>query len=503
MLTENENGKAKRSLSATRKPVILKMDEDDYITDATLLQMQEAMIEDNAANREFGFYNDSISQSMTEITAAVAIGSGPKFWLKNSKALDIINDFCQEINVNGRTIKDWMRSVWFDEIVHANSFWRIEVDPKLYENHVDIQRLDPKTITLVKDPHYGWRALIQSVPVYQSFRSEIQFYRNVSKSSLYLRPGWLLSGKKPYSLDITIPDRPNVVIRTSYFITPPVGSILHFITGKRFTFYFMRKFAQKHWAPFLWAQIGDPNSNFYPDEPGAMDEAITYVKNLLPQVSNWGGVALPGIINLKTLDTQSTKSAQIYRDAIELYNKEIMWGLYASMSQRDASGNELSTQRGILEAFYTFLETMRMRFANTMTRFFSKALLPAWNIRDIKPNDIRVDFDPLRKSGYLEIAQAIERLNNIGTFKDDNELRKSASMCFAHLEALTESENKPRGQELMLKMKETGGGMFGTNSQRNPQAVRSTRTLENDELASIILQNIKTDKNGKNSEESD
>ena len=481
MITQDENGKPKRSMAPTRVPIILKMPEEYYELDSVLKQMQHAMIENTAPNREFAFYNDSISQSMTEITAAVINGSGPRIDLTRKRqkqyALDVIDDWNREIDVNGNSITDLTRSVWYDEIVHANSYNRIDIDRKLYENRVDVQRIDPKTITNVKDPKKGWRALVQHVPNYKSYRSKIQFYRNVVKDRLYLSPleGFGHRGVR-YRLDITIPNEPNVLIRTSYFIKPPVGSIIHFITGKRFTFYFMRKFAQKRWAPPLIARIGDPNSNFYPDDPEAMKEAMDMIQKILPKFSNWGGVAMPGIVDIKTLDTQSTKSAQIYRDAIELYNKEIMWGLYASMSQREASGNEMSTQRGILEAFYTFLETMRGRFANTITRFYAKCLLPAWGIRDVKQKDITFEYDPLQKRGYLEIAQAIERLNNAGIFKDDNEARKAGSIVFAHLKALTENENKPRGQKLMKEMNQSG---FGESSQRNPQAKRSTTSLEN------------------------
>jgi len=496
MITKNENGKPKRAFSATRKPIILKIDSEYYDLDSVLKQMKNAMIKNTAPNREFAFYNDSVSQTMTEITSAVMTGTGPHVTInrKHQKqyALDVVEDWNMETNVNGRTVEDWMRSSWFDEIVHADSYQRVAIDKKLYENRVDIQRIDPKTITKVKDPKYGWRALIQSVPNYKAYRTEASFYKNVVKDKIYLTPLDIYGTRGVrYKLDITIPDKPNVVLRTSYFIKAPVASILHFITGKRWTFYFMRKFAQKHWAPFLVALVGDPNTNFYPDEPEAMNEAIEYVQKILPRVSNWGGVALPGIINLKTLDTQSAKSAQIYRDAIELYNKEIMWGLYASMAQRDASGNEQSTQRGILDAFYNFLETMRRKYANTLSRFYSKCLLPTWGVKDVKMKDISVEFDPLKRSGYLEIAQAIERLNNAGIFKDDNEARKAGSIVFAHLKALTDEENKPRGQKLMKEMNESNA--MGQSSQRNPQATRSTTSMEND-IGMRLLNHIRDGK---------
>jgi hypothetical protein len=175
-----------------------------------------------------------------------------------------------------------------------------------------------------------------------------------------------------------------------------------------------------------------------------------------------------------------------------------MWGLYASMAQRDASGNEQSTQRGILDAFYTFIETMRRKYANTFTRFYAKCLLPAWGINDVKMKNITVEFDPLKRTGYLEIAQAIERLNAVGLFKDDNEARKAGSIVFAHLKALTSEENKSRGQKLMKEMNQSsqfGQGATGTSSSgRNPQAKRSTTTMENNDIGKRLLNHIRAGK---------
>ena len=107
--------------------------------------------------------------------------------------------------------------------------------------------------------------------------------------------------------------------------------------------------------------------------------------------------------------------------------------------------------------------------------------------------NISVGFNPLKRIGYLEIAQVIERLNNVGLFKDDNEARKAGSIVFAHLKALTEQENKPRGQALMIKMNESSSAM-GTTSQRNPQAKRSTTSLENDDIGMRLLNHIRAEK---------
>ncbi len=114
MITKNEDGKPKRAFSATRKPIILKIDENYYDLDSVLKQMQNAMIKNTAPNREFAFYNDSVSQTMTEITSAVMTGTGPHVTINRRQnkqyALDVVEDWNMETNVNGRTVEDWMRS---------------------------------------------------------------------------------------------------------------------------------------------------------------------------------------------------------------------------------------------------------------------------------------------------------------------------------------------------------------------------------------------------------
>jgi len=448
------------------------------------------MIKDTAVNREFAFWNDSLCQSATEITSALIIGEGPQIYCEDKKVKKIIDNFNKKINVNGKTIEDWMRSVWYDEINHhIGSNWRVAVDPKKYENRIDIARIDPKTLVKKRDPKEGWIALIQRIADYKSYRSEAQFYRNVAEDSLLIQTGYARK-------DIVIPDKPNVILRTSYFIKAPIASLLHFITGKRWTMFFMRKYAQKHWAPFIIAYVGDPNTNWYPDDPEEMQETIDMINEKIPKMTNWGGMAVPGIIQLKTLETGSSKSAQIYRDAIQIYDEQIMLGLYSSMSLRQASGSELSTQRNLLEDHYAFLEAIRRKFIVTLKRLYVGALLPAWGYANYDGDKIGIEFSGLKKKGYLEIAQAIERLNNTGIFKDDNEARKAASIIFGWLKDLPKGENKKRGQN-MLKL--GGGGLFsgsGMGSQRNPQSVRSTVEKAETDIGERILQHISEENEG-------
>jgi len=489
MLTEKVDGR--KIFGATAKPIILSFDETYYDLDAVLKQLKHVMIKDTANNREYGFWNDSISQSMTDITSAVIIGDGLKIHCKNEKVLKIIEDFNSEINVQGRTIEDWMRSVWFDEIIHANSYWRVAIDKKKYKYGVDIQRIDPKTITKKRDPKEGWTAIIQSVPDYKSYRSELQFYKNVVKED------WIeLSTYR--TKDIIIPDKPTAVLRTSFFIKAPIASALHFIAHKRWTIHFMRKFAQKHWAPFLIALVGDPKTNFYPDTPEKMEEEMNLVSKYLPKITNWGGIALPGNTDIKVLDTASAKSSTIYKEAIEILDKQIMYAIFASMAMRDASGNELSTQRGILQGYYTFLEGIRRKYARSLIRFYVRCLLPMNGINNVTERDIKIVFSTLQKTGYLEIAQAIERLNIAGAFKDDNEVRKATSSIFKWMKDLPKGENKKR-QYYPPNMPTMGGGLgsskpSGSNTPKNPQKARASPSTKN--LEDRLLNHM-SEENGK------
>jgi len=490
MLTEKVDGR--KIFSATAKPIIMAFDETYYDLDPVLKQLRHVMIKDTANNREYGFWNDSISQSMTEITSAVLIGNGIKFHSKNTKALKLIEDFNSEINVQGRTIEDYMRSVWFDEIIHANSFWRIAIDRKKYKFGIDIQRIDPKTITKKRDPKEGWTALIQTVPDYKSYRTKLQFYKNVVKDD-YIELS-LFRNK-----DIMIPDEPTALLRTSFFIRAPIAAALHFIAHKRWTIHFMRKFAQKHWAPFLIALVGDPKTNFYPDTPEKMEEEMELVAKYLPKITNWGGIALPGNTKVEVLDTSSAKSSTIYKDAIELLDKQIMYTIFASMAMRDASGSELSTQRGILQGYYTFLEGIRRKYARTLIKFYVKCLLPINGIEGVTEKDIKAEFSTLTKTGYLEISQAIERLNIAGVFKDDNEVRKAASTVFKWLKDLPEGQNKKR-KYYPPNMPTMGGGLgsskpSGSNTPKNPQKKRASpksKSLEEKFLSHA------SEENGKN-----
>lgn len=422
----------KDEFSYTRKPVIKNYQINKYDLDPDLKKLYYTMIKPSPSNCEFAFWNDSISQSFSYITAATIIGDGLRIRSTNEEAQEIIKDFNLEINVAKQSIEDYITHSWIDEVVFGGSFWRVlEQDELKYG--IDIARIDPKTLTLRKDPNYGWRKYIQKVPNFKEFRSKAQFYRKASTRD-ELNLTYTQSAR-----EVHIPDEPNALLRTKFFLKPPIASALHYITYKRWIAYFMRKYSQKHWAPFIIALVGDPKTNYFPADESDMKEKIDYVAEIIPNITNFGGVALPGDTDIKTLDSGTARSADIYVKYMEAMDKQIMMSIFASMGIREASGVEKATQSNLLESFLMFIKGIRRKYEINLERFYVNCLLPKNGIH-ITMDEMDIDWSPLRLESSLELMKAIQIGVQTGMFRDRNEVRKAGQTVYNWLEKIDGDE---------------------------------------------------------------
>jgi len=437
-----------RKYEPTRKPIIIKWDEDPSRLDPELKKLRHVMVRDTSDNREYCFWSDSISQSFAYITAATIIGSGLRINCKNKKALDIINGWNRQINVNRKSIQDYITSTWIDEIVHAGSYWRVELTPE-HPYGVDVQRLDPKTITTIKDPVYGWQKIVQRMGNYKAYRSKSAFYRQAGINDPLLKYDY-----RYWNREIHIQDEPDVLLRTSFFIKPPIASALHYITYKRYILYFMRKFSQKFWTPFLMFMVGDPKTNYYPDNPEQMQQQIDDVAEVIPKIVNFGGLVLPGNVRAEELGKQSAKSSDFYVKVLESLDKQIMFAMYGSMGLRDSTGNQKSTQRGVAEGWYQFIQGIRYRYKIGLENFYTNCLLPQNGIK-LSPLELDVGFPPLKIEASEEYMRAVQLGRASGMFKDRNELRKAGQTVWNWLEEL------PDNPEVDFQMPVQSSGMFG------------------------------------------
>jgi len=441
-----------------QKSIIATLNPTDFDIDKDLKALKKVMIEPTYRNCEEAFWNDSIATSFTDITSHVIIGDGPRIRCdKNKKVIEIIKAWNRSINVNRKSVEDWIRNTWFDAIVYGRFFWR--VDTSTYYDNVDIQRLDPKTIEIFKDPVMGYRLFLQHTPKYKYHRRKGEFYKKAGKEEFTrVRIDWEKdpsiinygqSTQYDY-IDIRIPDEPSRMIFGDFFWRAPIANALHYIVYKRWILWFMRKYSQKHWAPFIILRVGDPRATNYPTQKHVMQAAINNGKKFIREITNFGGVSLPGEMDIKTLETQTARSSEIYVLYIRELDKQIMYSIFGSMGQREASGNELATSRSLQEIWLRFVKGIRRMYELLLTTFYAYVLLPYHGINDINPEDLDLEWSPLRFESSEEIMRSIETGARIGLWKDLNEMRKAAQSVWSFLNELPENENK-KGEDIVPK----------------------------------------------------
>lgn len=432
MMTDNIYGKT-RQYEPSRKPVLKEYQESYKNLDPELRKLRYVMVSPTSANREYAFWNDSVSQSFAIMTAALITGDGLKINCSDSRAKQLIREFNENINVNGLSIDDYITRTWIDELMHGHDFWRIDINKEAPTN-VDIQRLDPKTIKIVRDYKYSWTKLVQRVPNYKSYRSKKSFYRNAGLNNDY---------KLTYTSqakEIHIPDEPDVIIRNNFFMRPPISAATHYIVYKRFILYFMRKYSQRLWTPLMFFMVGDPKTNYYPVDDEDMQRRLDDMATLIPDLTTFSAATLQGDTRVEEVGKNSARSSAVFVEYINMLDKQIMMSQFASMGLRDASGTELATSSTLKEMYLQFITGMRRRYKSSLENFYSKGLCKANRIK-VSPLDIDVEFSPLKFEPTQEYMSGIQLAVNSGVFRDRNEVRKASQVIWEWLEDLPKKEN--------------------------------------------------------------
>jgi hypothetical protein len=286
----------------TQLPYIGETDISKWVTDADLKKLEYSIIKNTYAHRHESFWKDNSAQSFAYLTTSVLIGEGIDVTIRdNEDAQRVIKKWNDEINVRHETIEDYITSVWLDNLIDAQSLWRVYIDPEDEEHKVDIQRVSMFQVKVQTHPTRGWRRFIQTANVPYKQVTKNRFYR-MHPIEFYVQR----------TVTTLIPDEPETCLYVNFFKSPPVASVMHLMVYKRWITWFMRKFAEKYWAPFLIGYVGDPKNGYMPTKKKDIDDSLQYTVNALKRVRNYGVAAFLRTTEITAMDTKTAKNSDIY-----------------------------------------------------------------------------------------------------------------------------------------------------------------------------------------------
>jgi len=410
----------------TQLPYIGETDLSRWVTDADMRKLERATIKDTYIHRHQCFWRENVALSLCYYTVANILGEGIKITIEeNEKAVEIIEEWNDEINVRHETVEDLIADVWADNLIDAQSLWRVFIDDEDEEHKVDLQRVSMSQVRTLIHPTRGWRVFIQKANIPKQYMNKTKFYRNAVPFPII---------EMEY-VETIIPDELNCCLYFNFFRKAPVSTVLHLMVYKKWITWFMRKFAEKYWAPFLIGYVGDPKTGYMPTTKKDKEDSLQYTANALKRVRDFGVGAFLGTTQIDVLDTKTSKNSDVYTNYLEYINKEISFGLLGSMALKEASGSEKSTSDIIQQGYLRFIRGKRNSIGLRLAKFYSKVLLPAYGIEEISPRKIKIEWPPIRLENIKDILESVEIAAKVGGLRDAREIRKILTPIWAHIDA--------------------------------------------------------------------
>jgi hypothetical protein len=229
-----------------------------------------------------------------------------------------------------------------------------------------------------------------------------------------------------------IPDTFDNLIKFKFFDTPPMDPIVPLVIHKKWVTWYMRKHAQKYWAPFTVASLG--SDKYLPTE-GEFLEYKEYLEAELPNMYNFTGVVIPGWITLQQLSSTSKSDASMYIGVLDWINREIMLNLFASMNQRDSGGRE---GKAAAQETSKWTENIIYRQRDEIEDQFKK-IYAFHLIGDADPKDFEFDWTPVNGEKVIDIVAAASQATQTGCF-DQEEIRRMVREAFPFIDPNKEIE---------------------------------------------------------------
>lgn len=420
-------------------PWIGEADLSRLVTDKDLKKLERVMIKDTYVHRHECFWNDSVSTSFANIMISFIVGEGINVSIKDDEeAENIIRKWNDEINVKHQTIEDLIGDVWLDNLIDHQSLWRIYMNPKDEKHKVDLQRVSMRSVKVDVHPTMGWRRFIQTHAVPKKLRTRNSFYASTSLGLLDQTP-----------VQTVIPDEPSCAFYVSFFKKAPVSTVLSFMVLKRWIIFFIRKFAEKYWAPFLLGYVGSPETGYMPQTREDKKDSLNFTVDALRKVRNFGVGAFMGTTKVEVLDTKSAQNSDIYVNYIEMANKQIIQGLYGFIGIRETGQREYGRDI-VMQGLLRFVRGIREKIGIKLRGLYANVVLPAYGKEKKETTDINIIFPGINTENIRDVAYAIETAAKLGTFKDITEIRKILNPLWRHIdENLDQSQIKEAKQVFM------------------------------------------------------
>jgi hypothetical protein len=409
--------------------------------DQRLRQLFLNRIKDTKVNREISFWNEPVVISFAYITAYTILGDTIKVLTKDAGVKDMMSEFFSQMNADEQSIEDFFCDAYVDNIIHADSVWRIMETDELTTG-IDLARLDPTTYVRKKNRTRGYSVFVQyAKKESQHFYNKNGYYNYWKQNAGAITQEAVDEiiedaeydelGESIEYVPIVIPNELQYCVELKLFRRPPISSVLDHLAYKRWILWFMRQYAERYWAPPRVIYVGDPQ--FYmPDDEIAFKKERDNALQALLQLKNFGAMATPGYNKVEEVGNQTAKSSEIYVDYMNYLNEELMFMMFGSMGIRSAKGTELATSRVLEQGYLRVCRANQGRFDMKLRRLCTKRVLPKALKRSEPLTLGSLDFrhSPMVLDDISKTVKAVKDACDAMLFEDWNEPRQILQSVF-------------------------------------------------------------------------
>lgn len=412
----------------------------DSLADMDIRKVEAALAQPTSVNRKWCFYNDTTTFSFGCMSASVLAGKKLPIEAVRLRDQKKVDAFSRRVNFQNDTIEDLVGYFWIDNLIEGNAFWRPWKTNEL-KSGLDLSRVDPASLRHMVHPTRGYSVYVQEAREYID--------TNVSSVDSFVEK---LAERRMEPLkkrvSVYIPDRIENMLKVKLFDYPPMAGVVPLVVQKKWIMWFMRKHAQKNWAPFTVFKLG---SDKYMPLEGEYLKAKESLDQQIPNMYNFSGMAIPGWID--PISMNLSQGSEFYIVPLDWINSEIMNALHGSMNQR--STTRLTGRTTMDESSRIWLADMEGHQASMdikLRELFAHVLTDNGD-----PDDFTIYWPDVHPDTIIDLTVAAANASSIGVMSDV-EVRRAIQMAYDFVQpdekvtpAATTEERKLKLQEKMQK----------------------------------------------------